>query len=683
MCSSSKAYSRTRLELSAAVLGARLSKSVVENHTLLINRKVFWSDSCTFLSWLRSDPRKYRQFVAFRLTEIHDLTQVDEWRWVPSRSNVADEATKWGKGPNIASDSRWFQAPEFLYQNPEKWPKQSPKIPETEEELRPLHLHQGVLGDKLVQFGRFSKWERLVRAVAYVHRFINNLRCRIEKQAPDITEWLNRDEMLKAESTIFKQIQAESYGDELTILKKNRKLPAGEQLKIEKASRMYKLSPFLDEQEVIRMDGRISSAQQVSFDFKFPVILPKGHGGTKLIVDWYHRQFKHCNGETAVNEKYHISELRVTLKQAGKQCQWCKIYKAIPSVPRMAPLPQARTVSHVRPFTYVGVDYFGPMLIKQGRSGVKRWVSLFTCLTIRAVHLEVVHSLTTESCKMAVRRFIARRGAPREIFSDRGTNFVGASRDLKEELKKINDNLASTFTNTDTQWRFNPPSTPHMGGSWERMVRSVTSALASISTGGKPDDETLRTFLIEAESIVNSRPLTYLPIDSEEQKALTPNCFLMLSTSGVKHPAGEPIVERAGARCNWDLCKRLLDTFWGRWVKEYLPTITKRTKWFKDYKPVEVGDLVVVVEDRVRNGWLRGRVLRVFPGRDGRVRNAEVETASAGVVVRSVAKLAVLKIGGTAEADFEQYGRGVVTNDEKPAPRCDRVTRSARNRRPQ
>ncbi|XP_062541421.1 uncharacterized protein LOC134209451 [Armigeres subalbatus] len=433
-----KLLSIPRLELSAAVVGARLSKSVIENHTLPISRKTFWSDSCT------------------DMTEIHDRTQVDEWRWVPSRMHVADDATKWGKGPDISSELQ------------------------TREEL--------------LQYERFSKWERLVRAVSYVRRFVDNLRCKAKKQSPSNTEWLNRDELLRAETTVFKQIHHEAFGDGLVILKKNQELPAGEQQRLKKTSKILKLSPFLVEQG--RMDGRIADMRERSF------------------------LSKHCNAETAINEmsqKFHVSEMRVVFEQAAKQCQWCKIYRAAPEIPRMAPLPQARTVSHVRPFTYVGVDYFGPMLVKQGRSEVKRWVALFTCLTIHTVHLEVVHNLTTESCKMA-------------------------------------------------------------GGI---MVRSVKSALASLSTGGKPDDETLRTLLVEAESIINSRPLTYLPIDSEEQEALTPNCFLMLSTSGVNQPAREPIEEGRTARCNWDLCKQLLDRFWARWIQEYLPTITKRTKWFK------------------------------------------------------------------------------------------------------
>lgn len=142
---------------------------------------------------------------------------------------------------------------------------------------------------------------------------------------------------------------------------------------------------------------------------------------------------------------------------------WCRVYHATPSAPKMAALPQPRVQPYVRPFTYVGIDYFGPMIIKRGRTNVKRWVALFTCLTVRAVHLEVVHSLSTESCKMAIRRFIARRGPPKEIFSDNGTNFRGAARELSEEIRSINRKIANTFTDADTKWNFNPPSLP----TWE------------------------------------------------------------------------------------------------------------------------------------------------------------------------------------------------------------------------
>ncbi|XP_062541687.1 uncharacterized protein LOC134209692 [Armigeres subalbatus] len=197
------------------------------------------------------------------------------------------------------------------------------------------------------------------------------------------------------------------------------------------------------------------------------------------------------------------------------------------------------------------------------------------------------------------------------------------------------------------------------GGSWERMVRSVKCALAALSVERKPNEETLVTLLVEAESVVNSRPLTYMPLETEEHESLTPNCFLLLSTSGVNQPSSELINDKLSLRSNWFLYQRLLDQFWTRWIREYLPTITKRTKWFADTKPVEAGDLVMIVDDRLRNGWIRGRILRVFPGRDGRCRSANVKT-STGILRRPVVKLAVLEVADTAREDTEQYGSGNV-----------------------
>ncbi|XP_053691407.1 uncharacterized protein LOC128739932 [Sabethes cyaneus] len=657
-----KPTSIPRLELQAAVMGVKLARAIEKNHTIKITRRVFWSDSSTVLSWLRSDQRRFRQYVAFRVTEILENSQVEEWRWIPSRYNVADEATKWGKGPTINCNSRWFQAPAHLYQDPELWPKQELRIPDTLEELRSVHVHRQVVTSQLLKFERFSKWERLIRAVGYALRFAKLINP--AKQLDKRSEWLSQDELTTAEIIVFKEVQQAVYEDEINLLARNLQLPTDKQHKLERTSKICKLSPFLDTQGVLRMESRILEANYLPLDFKNPIILPKGHPGTDLLIDWYHRKFNHQHTETAVNEmrqRFYVSDMRTSFKRIRKVCQYCKVYKAGPSVPKMAPLPSARTTAYVRPFSYVGLDYFGPVLIKQARSEVKRWVALFTCLTIRAIHLEVVYNLSTESCKMAIRRFVARRGAPIEIFSDQGTNFVGASKQLKQELQQINNNLAATFTNETTHWRFNPPSAPHMGGCWERMVRSVKYALSAMSIIKKPNDETFLTLLVEAESLVNSRPLTYLPIESETHAALTPNCFLMLSTSGVNQPARQLVDKRAAITSNWNICQQLLDQFWCRWIWEYLPTIAKRTKWFSDCRPIQPGDIVVVIDENLRNGWTRGRVLRVFTGRDKRVRSAEVKTAT-GVFHRPATKLAVLEISGTAGVNSEQYGSGYVPN---------------------
>ncbi|KXJ83866.1 hypothetical protein RP20_CCG028086 [Aedes albopictus] len=539
---------------------------------------------------------------------------------------------------SFGPDSRWYAGPEFLQREESCWPKMDKTPIPTTEELRQPVLQHVESPSPWIEVHRFSRWERLQRSVAYVHRFLKRRRL---SKAEGIA--LTREELQQAERTLWRFAQSEIFAEELRILKANKRLDRGYEKNIDCGSPLAKLSPFVDEHGVIRMETRSLNAAYAPCSV---IILPRHHRITFLIVDWYHRRYGHANNETVVNEmrqSFHVSRLRTLIKQVAKQCQHCIVKKAKPQIPRMGPLPEVRMTPYVRPFTYTGVDYCGPFLVKVGRSLVKRWIALFTCMTIRAVHLEVAYSLSTDSFKMVVRRFIARRGAPIEIFSDNGTNFRGASNELKEEMKTINKELAATFTNTITKWNFNPPLAPHMGGCWERLVRSVKSALSGLELVKNPDDETLWTLMIEAEAMVNSRPLTYAPLDSVEEEALTPNHFMMLSSSGVCQPPRSLVDDRMQIRSNWRLIQHLLNQFWSRWIKEYLPTITRRTKWFKDVKPVEEGDVVIVVDEGTRNGWIRGRVARTLPGKDGRVRQADVETGS-GILRRPVAKIAVLDV---------------------------------------
>ncbi|XP_065091296.1 uncharacterized protein LOC135712269 [Ochlerotatus camptorhynchus] len=213
-----KLLSVPRLELQAAVIGTRLMKSTV-------------------LNWLRSDPRKYKQYVAFRVTEILDETEVSDWKKVPTRMNVADEATKWGHGPCFEEQSRWFKAPEFLYKPECSWPEEAVEST-TAEELRMVHVHQLPPTQLVIEFKRFSKWERLTRTVAFVLRF----GCR--QKGKDVT--LSSEECKLAESTVFKPIQASEYPDECKILRKNHQVQLEQRKQNQQSSRIFKLSPFID-----------------------------------------------------------------------------------------------------------------------------------------------------------------------------------------------------------------------------------------------------------------------------------------------------------------------------------------------------------------------------------------------------------------------------------------------------
>ncbi|XP_062713471.1 uncharacterized protein LOC134290365 [Aedes albopictus] len=640
-----KPMSIPRLELQAAVLGSRLLRFAQESHNVTVTQRFLWSDSSTVLAWLKSDPRKYKQYVACRIGEILEVTEVSEWQWIPSKQNPADLATKWGNGPSMDAEGVWFTGPPFLLQPELEWPKHNKLFQQTtEEELRVCNVHcEAVKMSSVIDWERFSKWERLHRAMAYVHRYINNLerRCHGGRTA---NGHLTQAELRQAETTLIKMAQREEFQAEMAILIRNRDRSTAEQLNLDKSSILYHLSPFIDELGILRQEGRIGAAQYASIEMKYPAILPRNHRITMLILDCYHRQYQHGNAETVVNEirqRYHVARLRALVRKISSSCLACRVMKAAPRVPRMAALPPARLAAFVRPFTYVGLDFFGPIHVKVGRGSAKRWIALFTCLTIRAVHCEVVCSLSTDACIKSIRRFVSRRGAPAELFSDNGSNFQGTARVL---MAQIQQGLAATVTSTTTRWVFIPPASPHMGGAWERMVRSVKQAMFSAyHSDRKLDDESLLTFVAEAEAIVNSRPLTYLPLDSEESEALTPNHFLLGSSRGILQPVAEPTDCSAAVRSSFSMIQHQLDCFWRRWIREMLPTLTKRTKWFQEERPITVGDLVLIVDAGKRNDRTRGRILEVIPGSDGRIRQPVVRTAG-GLLRRSVAKLAVLNI---------------------------------------
>ncbi|XP_058456720.1 uncharacterized protein LOC131434090 [Malaya genurostris] len=586
-----KPLSIPRLELQAGLIGVRLMDNICAVLDLPLEKRYVWTDSRTILSWIKSDSRRYHSFVGFRVGEILNISSMDEWRYVPSKLNVADDATKWGSGPSFSPNSRWYSGPTFLYLSETQWPDQPTIIEATKEELRVAFQYHQQITPALVDVSRFSNWNRLVRTMAYVFRAIGLFR---KKSRPGP---LTSGELRQAENVLWRQAQIQAFPDDFCVLHFNKTNPDEQPKRIEKCSPLFKQSPFIDDAGVIRMDSRICAAPTIPYAAKYPILLPRDHKLTTLLVEEYHRRFKHQNHETVLNEiwqQFRIPKLRPLLKRIVRNCVHCKVRKAVPKPAMMACLPKVRLTPHIRAFSHTGIDYFGPIQIRQGRSLVKRWVSLFTCLTTRAIHLELVHSLSTQFCVMAIRRFVARRGSPSDFYSDNGTCFRGASNLLVEQIRAIHDDCAVTFTNARTNWHFNPPSAPHMGGAWERMVRSVKAAMQTISEHPRyPNDEVLETVMLGAEAIVNSRPLTYIPLENADQEALTPNHFLLYGPSGIGQPTTPLMSSGHALRDSWKLAQNLVDMFWKRWVREYLPMLTRRTKWFEYVQPLEPGNLVM------------------------------------------------------------------------------------------
>ncbi|XP_055622147.1 uncharacterized protein LOC129765749 [Toxorhynchites rutilus septentrionalis] len=457
---------------------------------------------------------------------------------------------------------------------------------------------------------------------------------------------LKQEELEKAERHLLRSVQAEAFGDELKILIRNRNRSTSEWMQLEKSSALYKLTPLVDEHNIIRMEGRTEKAEFLPFDLRFPVILPREHHVTRMIVQNYHERFGHGYRETMKNEirqRFYIPKVGTVVQKISKTCQWCKVHRSKPRVPRMAALPVQRLQPYRRPFSSVGVDYLGPVNVSVARHSEKRWVVVFTCFVTRAVHLEVSGSLTTQSCLMAIRRFMNRRGPPQEFFSDNGTNLKGASKELTNLINDINCDCADDLTNARMKWTFNPPAAPHMGGVWERLVRSVKEALEAMNDGKRLTDEILHTSVTEAEDMINSRPLIYVPQEIAEAEALSPNHFLRgVSPNEPQMVSPTPLPAEA-LRDVYKRSQELAQEMWIRWIKEYVPSLNQRTKWHGEARALKKGDLVYVIEGSKRRSWVRGIIEEVIAASDGRVRQAWVRTSS-GLFRRAVAQLAVIEI---------------------------------------
>ncbi|XP_060808849.1 uncharacterized protein LOC132903787 [Amyelois transitella] len=626
-----KVMSIPRLELQAGLLGARLYNTLKQH--LDIGKVVFWTDSKTVLSWLRSDSGRFKPFVAHRVSEISELTDVHHWRWVPSGLNAADDATR---ETTVDDNTRWLHGPSFLREAEDLWPSEEKDIILDPGDVEIKICALAVENLELLDITRFSRYWRLVRSTAWVYRAVYNWTHKTDARQGELTA----DEVKAAELSLIKESQRRMFQDDIENVMKTGW--------VNKSSSLRQLTPFLDENGIFRVRGRISGAEQVDMDFRHPIILHPKDRFVKLLLMQYHIDSVHNGRERVlieVRRRFWVLNGRCAVKSTWNECQYCKNRRVKPVTPLMSNLPNIRLKEVDRPFKYTGLDYFGPLIVKVGRRQEKRWVALYTCLTVRAIHLEVVHDLTTSSVIMSLRRLIARRGCPSLIYSDNATTFRGADRELKQAVRAIdNEELIRFGSIRQLEWRFIAPNAPHMGGCWERLVRSVKTSLKVTLKTRNPTDQTLLTLLAETEFMINSRPLTYVPLDHDDDLPLTPNDFLFMKTDSHDYPFGV-FTDYDLLRRTWRESQRLADLTWKRWVKEYLPTLTRRDKWYRDNdRPLIVGDLVVIADDQLpRNQWPLGRVDQVFPGKDGLIRVAQVKTRH-GLYIRPVTKLCRLDV---------------------------------------
>ena len=240
-----------------------------------------------------------------------------------------------------------------------------------------------------------------------------------------------------------------------------------------KPSIVKNFSPFIGPNSLLRAKGRTKHLEVANFDVKHPILLDRRRPAVRLFLEYLHE--KHCHQSVEylrvlLQQKFAILTLRTTLRMIQTRCVTCRKRKAETLSPVMVDLPKERLVFASRPFTNTGLDYFGPFYVSVKRSFEKRWGFLFTCLTTRAVHSEVVPSIDTSSCIMGIERFVSRRGISSVIFSDIATNFAVTEKELLQNVLKWNhQSITESMVKKGLNWKFNPPSAPHHGGVWERL----------------------------------------------------------------------------------------------------------------------------------------------------------------------------------------------------------------------
>ena len=394
--------------------------------TLPIDQSTFWTDSTCVLCCTENKGKRFQTFVANHISAILDQSTTTQWRHVDTIQNPADEASRGMTVEALLNNERLIQGPDFLKQPEEEWPQRptdmgkiSPNDPEVKKTAQAFASETSEqIKDYISKtFERFSSWTRLKRVVVWILRYKGMLRrqSQLRKENKKINFQSGKGEIVSltvckirdAEEVIIKYVQHQSFKEDMQTLSRVTEETQDKKIAVKKCSNICKLDPFV-ENGFIRIGGRLHNAP-IKIDARHPIILPKKHHVVNLIIDYYHRASGHSGVEYTLpilRQGYWIISVRSIVRSTINKCFNCRRCQAPVMQQKMASLPEDRITPSKPPFSYVGVDCFGPFLVHRGRATAKRYGVLFTCLAICAVHIEVVHSMDTESFINALCHFI-------------------------------------------------------------------------------------------------------------------------------------------------------------------------------------------------------------------------------------------------------------------------------------
>ncbi|XP_061169486.1 uncharacterized protein LOC133178815 [Saccostrea echinata] len=442
------------------------------------------------------------------------------------------------------------------------------------------------------------------------------------------------EEFSATELLILKIVQKAVFGKEIQSLTSGKAVPND--------SPLSSLYPYIDEEGVLRVGGRLKNAN-LGRNMEHPVIVSKSSHVAVLLVRHYHEkvhhQGRHITAGALRTAGFWIKGARKLVSSILHQCVTCRKLRGQLQTQIMANLPSCR-LQPVPPFTYVGVDTFGHLNVvsrrtRGGSANSKRWAIMFTCLTVRAVHIEVVEQMSTSAFINASRRFVSIRGKVLEYRSDRGTNFVGSTSSNTVAVNVEDPAVQKFLLSEGSTWIFNPPHSSHFGGVWERMIgvaRKIIDALLLENSAKELTHEVLVTFMAEVSMIINSRPIAPVSSDPENAMILSPNVLLTQKEGDEVPPLRDLDLNiRDMFKSNWKHVQVLADRFWKRWKDEYLQNLQSRRKWKTEKENLREGDVVMLRDkDMNRCAWPLGLVEEAIQSEDGNVRKVKVRVIRQG-----------------------------------------------------
>lgn len=621
-----------RLELQAAVLSATLCDFVKQQlHNLNVDRTYFYTDSQVVMGYINNDARRFLIYVSNRVQKIRNLTDPKDWHFVPTKQNPADHASR-GLTVEQLADSLWINGPTFLTSEPLKLPEQPQyltlqelaiKTNEVKAEAKTcLKTACATDIDIIGRLDNFSRWNRIVNLITVLEQFK-----RKRGKAAIIDQVSARH---KAGHTVLRLLQQKHFPKEMADLQSSKT--------VNRKSTISKLNPQLDPDGLLRVGGRLGNSKYLEYEEKHPIILPKRAHITTLIIRHFHHKSAHQGRRSTLGQLrlngFWIVGANSAVSTAIKDCVTCRELRGKLEEQQMASLPAKRS-EESPPFTYVGCDIFGPFIVKERRSELKRYGAIFTCMASKAIHIELVDDMTTDGFINALRCVIAIRGHIRQLHTDRGTNFIGAANELHKLFHpKLGDSKITSFAaKNEIEFVTNVPYASHMGGIWERQIRSIRTVLSGLlkTHSNRLDTSSLRTLLYEVMTIINCRPLT----TTDEGVPLHPNMLLTMKSQVIPPPPGAFEEADAYARKRWIKVQGIAGEFWERWRREYIQTLQTRQKWKTVNPGLKVNDVVLIKDDnKHRNEWKTARVSELLPSSDNLVRKVRLVNSSSNLSKR-------------------------------------------------